>query len=176
MLKQITLETLLKNKKINQRTFGKVKIAKEYNERKYSIKTTKKNEINAIFDKINSLEISDEEKLKMLPELRYVESEEQTKRDFETIKLIYRGAFGKVHVCRVIKTEEIVAIKKIRKVELIKKNQIIHIRNEQLFISKVKSPWIAELKASFQENGFLYLIMLLIHSRWRFHEFINRIR
>ena len=169
MFKQITLETLLKNKKINQRTFDKVKIAKEYIERKYSIKTTKNNEINAIIDKINSLEISDEEKLKMLSELRHVESEElrknrkkQTIRDYESIKIIGRGAFGEVHVCRVIKTGEIVAIKKIRKAELIKKNQIIHIRNEQLFMSKVKSPWIVELKASFQEDDFLYLVMEFI--------------
>ena len=169
MFKQITLETLLKNKKINQRTYDKVKIAKEYIERKYSIKTTKNNEINAIIDKINSLEISDEEKLKMLSELRHVESEElrknrkkQTIRDYESIKIIGRGAFGEVHVCRVIKTGEIVAIKKIRKAELIKKNQIIHIRNEQLFMSKVKSPWIVELKASFQEDDFLYLVMEFI--------------
>ena len=130
---------------------------------------TKNNEINAIIDKINSLEISDEEKLKMLSELRHVESEElrknrkkQTIRDYESIKIIGRGAFGEVHVCRVIKTGEIVAIKKIRKAELIKKNQIIHIRNEQLFMSKVKSPWIVELKASFQEDDFLYLVMEFI--------------
>ena len=177
MFKQIPLETLLKNKKINQRTYDKVKIAKEYIERKYNLKQSKSNEINAIIDKINSLEISDEEKLKMLSELRHVESEElrknrrkQTIRDYESIKIIGRGAFGEVHVCRVKKTGEIVAIKKIKKEVLIKKNQIIHIRNEQLFMSKVKSPWIVELKASFQEdsNG--------IPSWGRFHEFINRKR
>ena len=128
MFKQFTLETLLKNKKINQRTYDKVKIAKDYIERKYNMKTSKSNEINAIVDKINSLDISDEEKLKMLSELRHVESEElrknrkkQTIRDYESIKIIGRGAFGEVHVCRVIKTGEIVAIKKIRKEVLIKK-------------------------------------------------------
>ena len=57
MFKQITLETLLKNKKINQRTYDKVKIAKEYIERKYSIKTTKNNEINAIIDKISNISL-----------------------------------------------------------------------------------------------------------------------
>ena len=166
MFKQIPLETLLKNKKINQRTFDKVKIAKEYIERKYNMKMAKSNEINTIIEKINSLEISDEEKLKLLSELRHVESEDlrkklkkQTIRDYESIKIIGRGAFGEVHVCRVINTGEIVAIKKIRKEVLIKKNQIIHIRNEQLFMSKVKSPWIVELKASFQEDDFLYLVM-----------------
>ena len=132
MFKQIPLELLLKNKKINQRTFDKVKIAKEYIERKYNLKATKSNAINAIIDKINSLQISDEEKLKMLSEFRHTETEElrktrkkQTIRDYESIKIIGRGAFGEVHVCREKKTGEIVAIKKIRKEVLIKKNQII---------------------------------------------------
>ena len=166
MFKQIPLETLLKNKKINQRTFDKVKIAKEYIERKYNLKMAKTNEINSIVDKINSLEISDDDKLRILSELKHAESEElrkklekQTIRDYESIKIIGRGAFGEVHVCRVIKTGEIVAIKKIKKELLIKKNQIIHIRNEQLLMSKVKSPWIVELKASFQEDDYLYLVM-----------------
>ena len=166
MFKQIPLETLLKNKKINQRTYEKVKIAKEYLKRKYNLKQSKNNEFNAILDKINSLEISDEEKLKMLYELRHEESEElrknrkkQTIRDYESIKIIGRGGFGEVHVCRVKKTGEIVAVKKIKKEVVIKNNQIINIRNEQLFMSKVKSPWIVELKASFQEDDFLYLVM-----------------
>lgn len=63
-----------------------------------------------------------------------------------------------MHVCRKIKTGEIVAIK-IKKNVLIKKNQVIHIMNEQQFMSKVKSPWIVDLKASFQEQEYLYLVM-----------------
>jgi len=166
MFKQLPLETLLKNKKINQRTYDKVKIGKEYLEKKYNLIHSKSNEINEIIAKINSLDISNDEKQKMLSELGHAESEElrknrikQTIRDYESIKIIGRGAFGEVHVCRVKKTGEIVAIKKIKKEEIIKKNQIIHIRNEQKFMSKVKSPWIVELKASFQDNDFLYLVM-----------------
>ena len=111
MFKQIPLETLLKNKKINQRTYDKVKIAKEYIERKYNLKMAKSNEVNTIIEKINSLDISDDEKLRMLKELKHAESEElrnklkkQTIRDYESIRIIGRGAFGEVHVCRVIKT------------------------------------------------------------------------
>ena len=37
MFKQIILETLLKNKKINQRTFDKVKIAKDNNKKKMKL-------------------------------------------------------------------------------------------------------------------------------------------
>ena len=166
MFKEIPLETLLKNKKISQNTYDKVKIAKQYIERKYNLKTLKNTEYNAILEKINSLEVSDEEKLKILSEMRHLESEDLRKgrqkltiRDYESIAIIGRGAFGEVHVCREIKTGKIVAVKKIKKDLLAKKNQIIHVRNEQLFMSKVKSPWIVELRASFQEDDYLYLVM-----------------
>ena len=166
MFKEIPLDTLLKQKRINQSTYNKVKLAKDYIENKYHLKTIKNTEYNAILEKINSLEVSDEEKLKILSEMRHQETEDlrkerkkQTIRDYESLKIIGRGAFGEVHVCREIKSGKIVAIKKIRKDLLAKKNQIIHVRNEQLFMSKVKSPWIVELKASFQEDDFLYLIM-----------------
>ena len=36
---------------------------------------------------------------------------------------------------------------------------MLHVRNEQILMSKVKSPWIVELKASFQEDDYLYLVM-----------------
>jgi serine/threonine kinase 38 len=166
MFKEIPLETLLKNKRISQRTYDKVKIAKQYIERKYNLKTIKNTEYNAILEKINSLDVSDDEKLQILSQMRHMESEDLRKgrqkltiRDYESITIIGRGAFGEVHVCREIKTGNIVAVKKIKKDLIKEKNQIIHIRNEQLFMSKVKSPWIVELKASFQEDDYLYLVM-----------------
>ena len=124
MFKEIPLETLLKNKKISQKTYDKVKIAKDYIERKYNLKTIKNTEYKNIIDKINSLEISDDEKLKILSEMRHLESEDlrktrqnqkQTIRDYESLAIIGRGAFGEVHVCREIKTGNIVAVKKIKK-------------------------------------------------------------
>ena len=35
----------------------------------------------------------------------------------------------------------------------------MHTRNEQQLLSNVKSIWIVELKASFQEDDYLYLVM-----------------
>ena len=166
MFREIPLETLLKNRKINQRTYEKTKIAKEYIERKYNLKTIKDSKYNAILKKLNSQDISDEAKSKILSELQHQESEElrktrqkQTIRDYESLTIVGRGAFGEVHVCREIKTGNIVAIKKIKKDVLAKKNQIIHVRNEQYFMSQAKSPWIVDLKASFQEDDYLYLVM-----------------
>ena len=161
-----SLEQLLKSKKISQLTFDKVTIAKKYIERKYNLKTIKNIEWNTIMDKINKLNISEEEKEKVKKDIYEKEvqkyrkqREKQSIRDYESISIIGRGAFGEVHVCREKKTGEIVAIKKIRKDVLVLKNQIIHVRNEQQFLSKVKNEWTVELKASFQEDDFLYLVM-----------------
>lgn len=166
MFKVIPLEDLLKNKKISQRTYDKVVIAKESIERKYNLKTIKNSEYNQVIEKINSMNVSDEEKEKLIQEVIHQESEmlrksrdRQTILDYESLSIIGRGAFGEVHVCKEKKTGKIVAVKKIKKEVLARKNQIIHVRNEQLFLSKVKSPWIVELRASFQEGDFLYLVM-----------------
>ena len=166
MNQKVNLDKLLKDKKISQRTFDKVTIAKQIIERKYNLQSSKYLEWNNIIEKINSLDISEEQKDKIKQEIYNQEvtkyrkaREKQSIRDYESISIIGRGAFGEVHVCREKKTGQIVAVKKIKKDVLVIKNQVIHVRNEQLFMSKVKSPWIVELKASFQEDDYLYLIM-----------------
>ena len=166
MIPKVCLEKLLKDKQISQRTFDKVTIAKQIIERKYNLQGSKYTEWNNIIDKINSLDISEEQKDKIKQEIYNQEvtkyrkaREKQSIRDYESLSIIGRGAFGEVHVCREKKTGQIVAVKKIRKDVLVIKNQVIHVRNEQLFMSRVKSPWIVELKASFQEDDYLYLIM-----------------
>ena len=166
MIQKDNLEKLLKEKIISQRTFDKVTIAKQIIERKYNLQGAKYSEWNNILEKINSLEISEDQKDKIKQEIYSQEvtkfrkaREKQSIREYESLSIIGRGAFGEVHVCREKKTGNIVAVKKIRKDVLVIKNQVIHVRNEQLFMSKVKSPWIVELKASFQEDDYLYLIM-----------------
>ena len=166
MIHKLTLEELLKAKKISQRTYDKAKIAKEIIERKYNLKGMQLAKWKYIAEKINSLDFCEEEKVKLKQEIFTQESskyrffrEKQTIRDYESLAIIGRGAFGEVHVCRHKLTGEIVAVKKIKKKVLFLKNQVIHVRNEQIFMSRVKSPWIVELKASFQEDDYLYLIM-----------------
>ena len=166
MEQKIPLEQLLKEHKISQRTYDKVIVAKNYIERKYNLQAAKNMEWNEIMNNINSLQICSEEKQKIKKEIYNQEvakfrkaREKQSIRDYESIAIIGRGAFGEVHVCREKKTGKIYAIKKIKKYILIIKNQIRHILNEQILMSKASSPWIVELKASFQEDDYLYLVM-----------------
>ena len=161
-----SLDQLLKSHKISQRTFDRAKVAKEYIEHKYNLKSIINTKWNNIIDKIKAMNINEKVKIKIINEINKENTkkirknrEKQTIRDYESLSIIGRGAFGEVHVCREKKTGNIYAIKKIKKETLIQKNQVIHIRNEQLIMSKVKSPWIVDLKASFQEDDYLYLVM-----------------
>ena len=165
MLTEKTLEQLLKENQISQRTYDKVCIAKQYIERKYNIKNHQNAELKKFIEEISSIynkQIIQKFKSEIYTQemLKYRKKREKISiHDYESIAIIGRGAFGEVHVCKEKKSGHVVAIKKIKKDILILKNQIIHIRNEQLFMSNVKSPWIVDLKASFQESNYLFLVM-----------------
>ena len=79
--------------------------------------------------------------------------------DFEPISIIGRGAFGEVRLCRWLETGEVVAIKKLKKKEMILKNQLNHVNAERDILTKSNNPWIVELKCSFQDENYLYLVM-----------------
>ena len=165
-MQEIPLEQLLKEHIISQRAYDKVIVAKNYIERRYNLQTAKNKEWNEILEHINLLQICPEEKQKIKKEIYNQEvikyrkaREKQSIRDYESLAIIGRGAFGEVHVCREKKTGKIYAIKKIKKQVLIIKNQIRHVINEQIIMSKASTPWIVELKASFQEGDYLYLVM-----------------
>ena len=78
--------------------------------------------------------------------------------EFIPLTIIGRGAFGEVRVCRQKSTGDIVAIKKMRKEDMISKNQLMHVRTEKEILT-ADNPWIVKLKYSFQDDYFLYLVM-----------------
>ena len=70
-----------------------------------------------------------------------------TIREFESIAIIGKGAFGEVRICRHIQNDnEIFAIKKMKKEEMHTKNQIHHIRAERDVLSEAHNEWIVDLK------------------------------
>jgi len=75
------------------------------------------------------------------------------------LKVIGKGAFGEVHLCRWKENGQIVAIKKLRKTDMIGKNQISHVKAEVGVLSEANNPWVVELKCSFQDEKHLYLVM-----------------
>ena len=74
------------------------------------------------------MNLSNDDKNKIIEEINHQETqkirkdrEKQTIRDYESLSIIGRGAFGEVHVCREKKTGNIVAIKKMKK-----ESQLLH--------------------------------------------------
>ena len=112
------------------------------------------------------LNIPEDQASKIKEEILHKEGENLRKKrqkisifDFIPIKIIGKGAFGEVRLCKYIPTGDIVAIKKMKKEEMHKKNQVLHVRAERDVLSEAKNQWIVELKFSFQDQKFLYLGM-----------------
>ena len=163
---KLSLEELLSKGKISKQTYDKVYTAKKFIERKYNLIKLKRIEKNILQEKLSTSGLPETKKLEIIDEINKNEIknikkklEKMSSENYESLSIIGRGAFGEVHVCREKKTGNIVAIKKIKKEILFKKNQIKHTLDEQDFLSKIDSKWIVELKASFQEWDYLYLVM-----------------
>jgi len=84
-----------------------------------------------------------------------------TTRAFDSIAIIGRGAFGEVRLCKMKGTTDLYAMKKLKKSEMIEKDQIFHVRAERdaLAMNNTHNPWIVNLFYSFQDQNFLYFIM-----------------
>jgi serine/threonine kinase 38 len=80
-------------------------------------------------------------------------------RDFVPVKIIGKGAFGEVRLVRSKKTGEVLAMKKMKKSEMVAKHQVQHIKAEKDILSLAQSPWVVELRYSFQDERYLYLVM-----------------
>ena len=79
--------------------------------------------------------------------------------DFEPLKLIGKGAFGEVRICRDRTTHQLVAVKKLRKSEMVRRGQVDHVRAERNVLAEVRHQSIVKLIYSFQDEEYLYLVM-----------------
>ncbi|KIP05792.1 hypothetical protein PHLGIDRAFT_30746 [Phlebiopsis gigantea 11061_1 CR5-6] len=79
--------------------------------------------------------------------------------DFRTVKVIGKGAFGEVRVVQKTDTGKIYAMKTLKKEEMLKKDQLAHVRAERDVLAESNSPWVVQLYYSFQDPAYLYLIM-----------------
>jgi len=79
--------------------------------------------------------------------------------DFETLTVIGRGAFGEVRVCRKKDNKQVYAMKIMKKTEMLKKNQVQHIRAERDVLALADNPWVVKLHFSFQDEKNLFLVM-----------------
>ncbi|KAN0126667.1 AGC/NDR protein kinase [Russula decolorans] len=79
--------------------------------------------------------------------------------NFRTVKVIGKGAFGEVRLVQKTDTGKIYAMKTLKKDEMLKKDQLAHVRAERDVLAESNSAWVVQLFYSFQDPAYLYLIM-----------------
>uniref|UniRef100_A0A2P2K725 non-specific serine/threonine protein kinase n=1 Tax=Rhizophora mucronata TaxID=61149 RepID=A0A2P2K725_RHIMU len=88
--------------------------------------------------------------------------------DFEILRVIGKGAFGKVFQVRKKGShgggDGIYAMKVMRKETIIKNNHVDYMRAERDILTKVLHPFIVQLQYSFQTKSKLYLILDFVNG------------
>lgn len=159
-----------KNIKISEETIEKSKLLKSFIENKYKKHFYEEKQRSEIWtqlqNKLDLLNLSPEDRYFIETDFRKKEAniyrekrKKMTAKDFEPLKIIGRGAFGEVRLCRMKENNEIVAVKKMKKSEMIAKNQMGHIKAEREILSLDSNGWIVDLKYCFQDHDYLYLVM-----------------
>ncbi|KAL3640836.1 hypothetical protein CASFOL_015804 [Castilleja foliolosa] len=79
--------------------------------------------------------------------------------DFDIIKPISRGAYGKVFLARKRITGDLFAIKVLKKLDMLRKNDIDRILAERNILITVRNPFVVRFFYSFTSTDNLYLVM-----------------
>ncbi|MCO5553187.1 hypothetical protein L7F22_006708 [Adiantum nelumboides] len=85
-------------------------------------------------------------------------------QDFKLLRVVGQGAFGKVFQVQQIETEDIFAMKVMRKDTIMEKNHGEYMKAERDILTKIVHPFIVQLRYSFQTKSKLYLILDFING------------
>ncbi|KAI9795053.1 MAG: hypothetical protein M1816_000075 [Peltula sp. TS41687] len=89
--------------------------------------------------------------------------------DFELLKVVGKGSFGKVMQVRKHDTKRIYALKTIRKAHIISRSEVAHTLAERSVLAQINNPFIVPLKFSFQSPEKLYLVLAFVNGGELFH-------
>eukprot|EP01094_Clydonella_sp_ATCC50884_P001086 TRINITY_DN10813_c1_g1_i3.p1 TRINITY_DN10813_c1_g1~~TRINITY_DN10813_c1_g1_i3.p1 ORF type:complete len:1472 (+),score=493.47 TRINITY_DN10813_c1_g1_i3:86-4501(+) len=87
-----------------------------------------------------------------------------TIHDFEIIKPISRGAFGRVWLVRKRATGDLFAMKALKKADMIDKNLVDQVIIERNILAASENPYVVTLFYAFQNDKFLFLVMEYLYG------------
>lgn len=94
--------------------------------------------------------------------------------DFEFMKVVGQGAFGKVFQVRKRGTSEIYAMKVMRKDKIMEKNHAEYMRAERDILTKIQHPFVVQLRYSFQTKYRLYLVLDFVNGGHLFFQLFHQ--
>jgi serum/glucocorticoid-regulated kinase 2 len=89
--------------------------------------------------------------------------------DFELLKVVGKGSFGKVMQVQKKDTHRIYALKTIRKAHIISRSEVAHTLAERSVLAQINNPFIVPLKFSYQSPEKLYLVLAFVNGGELFH-------
>ena len=103
--------------------------------------------------------------------VEYVENRagKLTIEDFELLKVVGKGSFGKVMQVRKKDTNRIYALKTIRKAHIISRSEVAHTLAERSVLAQINNPFIVPLKFTFQSPEKLYFVLAFVNGGELFH-------
>lgn len=122
---------------------------------------------NQLEREMAKMKMPDETKVEMRKLLNQKESNyirlkraKMEKSMFVKIKPIGVGAFGEVNLVRKIDTpNHLYAMKTLRKADVLKRNQVAHVKAERDILAEADNEWVVKLYYSFQDKDNLYFVM-----------------
>lgn len=122
---------------------------------------------NQLEREMAKMKMPDETKIEMRKLLNQKESNyirlKRAKMDksmFVKIKPIGVGAFGEVNLVRKIdQPNHLYAMKTLRKADVLKRNQVAHVKAERDILAEADNEWVVKLYYSFQDKDNLYFVM-----------------
>lgn len=117
-------------------------------------------------ERLGSMVIADAEKDKLRKdhvkqEIAFLRERRRpmSEADFDMISIIGKGAFGEVILVKHKKDNNYYAMKKLRKKDMLKKEQVNHAWSERHVLVAANHEFVCQLCYAFQNSEFLYLVM-----------------
>jgi len=79
--------------------------------------------------------------------------------DFDLLKVLGKGGFGKVMLVRRKGTTDIYAMKVLKKEAVIRRNQVAHTKTETHILKQIRHPFLTRMFFAFQSEGKLYMVL-----------------
>ena len=102
--------------------------------------------------------------------------EKVTIDDFELLKVLGKGSFGKVMQVKKKDTGEILAMKILQKDKVLEKHQLEHTKAERHILQAVQHPFMVHLRFAFQSEAKLYMVLDYVNGGELFFHLQNSVR
>mmetsp|Transcript_36013 Transcript_36013/g.57639 ORF Transcript_36013/g.57639 Transcript_36013/m.57639 type:complete len:704 (+) Transcript_36013:20-2131(+) len=79
--------------------------------------------------------------------------------DFDMVRVLGKGSFGKVLLCRKKDTQKLYAIKVLKKQHVVKRKQVAHTKTERSVLGLVDHPFVVKLHYAFQTGDKLHFVL-----------------